>query len=135
MGHSDRILSMRLPLERRQHLTVFSVSTLNLLADAEDKHSFCLDMRRLLNNTTANAKVLMEVASSRPDHLLALSAAKASELSLLVKSHFWWLCRRCRQCYSDFLLQCAGDVEAYHADSGIIMDCANQNRKTPHLGD
>ena len=30
----------------------------------------------------------MEVASSRPDHLLTLSAAKTSELSLLVKSYF-----------------------------------------------
>ena len=30
----------------------------------------------------------MEVASSRPDHLPSLSAAKTSELSLLVKSPF-----------------------------------------------
>ena len=52
--------------------------------------------------------------------------------SLLVKSSFWWLSG---QCYSDFLLQCAGDVEADHTNSGIIMDCADQNHKTPHLGD
>ena len=33
----------------------------------------------------------------------------------------------CRQYYSDFLLQCAGDIEADHTDSGIVMDCADQN--------
>ena len=38
------------------------------------------------------------------------------------------------QCYSDFLLQCAGDIEADHTDSGIVMDCADRNRET-HLGD
>ena len=42
---------------------------------------------------------------------------------------------RCRQCYSDILLQCARDVEADHTDSGIAMDCADRNRETPHLGD
>ena len=51
--------------------------------------------------------IRMEVASSRPDHLATLSAAKTSEHSLLVKSHFLWLSGRCRQCYTDFLLQCA----------------------------
>ena len=56
-----------------------------------------------------------------------VSAAKTSTLSLLVKSPFWWLSGRCRQCYSDFLLQCAGDIEADHTDSGIDMDCTDRN--------
>ena len=54
----------------------------------------------------------MEVASSRTDHLATLSAARSLELSLLVKSTIWWWSGRCRQYYSDFLLQCAGDIEA-----------------------
>ena len=37
---------------------------------------------------------------------------------------FWWQSGRCRQCYTDFLLQCAGDIKADHTDSGIIMDSA-----------
>ena len=28
-----------------------------------------------------------------------------------------------------------GDIEADNTDSGIAMNCANRNRKTPHLGD
>ena len=71
----------------------------------------------------------------RPDHLPILSAAKSSELSLLVKSPFWWLSGRCRQCCSDFLLQCAGDIEADHPESGIVMDYADRNREAPHLGE
>ena len=78
--------------------------------------------------------IRMEVASSRPDHLPTLSAAKTSELSLHVKLPFCWLSGRCRQSYSDFLIMCAGDIEADHTDSGIAMDCADRNRETPHLG-
>ena len=33
------------------------------------------------------------------------------------------------------LLQCAGDIEADHTDSGIAMDSDDRNRETPHLGD
>ena len=44
----------------------------------------------------------MEVASSRLDHPQTLSAAKTSELSLLVKSPFGWRCGRCRHYCSDF---------------------------------
>ena len=33
------------------------------------------------------------------------------------------------------LLQCVGDIEADHTDSGIDMDCADLNRETPSLGD
>ena len=71
----------------------------------------------------------------RPDHLPTLSAAKISELSLLVKLPFRWRSGRCRQSNSDFLLLCAGKIEADHADSGIVLDCADRNRETPHPGD
>ena len=77
----------------------------------------------------------MEIDSSRPENIRTLSAAQTSELPLLVETHFWWLNGRCRQCCSDFLLQCAGDIEADHTDNGVIMDCADRNRETPHLGD
>ena len=63
--------------------------------------------------------IQMEVASSRSGHLPTLSAAKTSELSPLVTSPFWWRSGQCRQCCSDFLLQCAGDIEADHADSMV----------------
>ena len=43
----------------------------------------------------------IEVVSSRPDHLLTLSVAKTSELSLLVKSPFRGRSGRCRQYCSD----------------------------------
>ena len=61
--------------------------------------------------------IRMEVASSWLDQLPTLFAAKTSELSLLVKLPFWWRSSRCRQCCSDFLLQCAGDIEADNTDS------------------
>ena len=51
-------------------------------------------------------------------------------IALLKQSPFWWRSSRCRQCCSDFLLQCADDIEADHTDSGIAMDCADGNRKT-----
>ncbi|CAI9715341.1 Hypothetical predicted protein [Octopus vulgaris] len=50
---------MRLPLESKQHLTLFSVYAPTLLADPADKDSFYSDLRRLLNNTPANDKVLI----------------------------------------------------------------------------
>ena len=58
-GHSDRIMSMRLPLEGKQHLTLFSVYAPTLLADPADKDIFYSDLRRLLNNTPEDDKVLI----------------------------------------------------------------------------
>ena len=58
-GHSERIMSMRLPLESKQHLTLFSVYAPTLLADPADKDSFYSDLRRLLYNTPAGDKVLI----------------------------------------------------------------------------
>ena len=88
----------------------------------------------LLGLLAHSKHIPMEVASSRPDHLATLSAAITSEPSLLVKLPFWWRSGRCRQCYSDFLLQCAGDIEADHTDSGIVMDCADRNSEASHFG-
>ncbi|XP_076061596.1 uncharacterized protein LOC143037343 [Oratosquilla oratoria] len=45
-GHSDRIMTMRLPLESKQHLTLFSAYAPTLLADPADKDSFYSDLRR-----------------------------------------------------------------------------------------
>ena len=74
-------------------------------------------------------KIQMEVASSRPDHLPTLSAAKTSELSLLVKSPFWWRNGRCRQYCSHFLLQCAGDIKTDHTDSELLWTAPAKTMK------
>ena len=39
-GHSERIISTRLTLERKQHLTHFSVYAPKILQDTADKESF-----------------------------------------------------------------------------------------------
>ena len=83
----------------------------------------------------ADETVGMEVASSWPDLLPTLLAAKTSELSLLVKLPLWWRSGRCRHCCSVFLTQCAGNTEAENTDSGIAMDCGDRNRETLHHGD
>ena len=58
-GHSDCIMSMPLPLEGKQHLTLFSVYAPTLLADPVDKDIFYSDLRRLLNNIPEDNKVLI----------------------------------------------------------------------------
>ena len=58
-GHSDRIMSMRLLLEGKQFLTLSSVYAPTLLADPADKDIFYSDLRRLLNNTPEDDKVLI----------------------------------------------------------------------------
>ena len=58
-GHSDRIMSMRLPLEGKQHLMLFSVYAPTLWADPADKDIFYSDLHRLLSNTPEDDKVLI----------------------------------------------------------------------------
>ena len=58
-GHSDRIISMRLLLEGKQQLTLFSVYAPTLLADPADKDIFYSDLRRLLNNIPEDYKILI----------------------------------------------------------------------------
>ena len=49
-GHSDGIMSMRLPLEGKQHLTLFSVYAPTLPADPVNKDSFYSDLRTLIQH-------------------------------------------------------------------------------------
>ncbi|GFO14619.1 endonuclease-reverse transcriptase [Plakobranchus ocellatus] len=58
-AHSDRIISMRLPLEKKQHLTIFSVYAPTLMAEPADKDSFYTDLRHHLNNTPVTDKILI----------------------------------------------------------------------------
>ena len=104
----------------------------------EQEEKLCDEVETVMEFTYLGDKVStirMEVASSHPDHLPTLLAPKTFELSLLAKLPFWRWSGQCWQCYSNFQLQCAVDIEADHTDSGIVMDCADQNHETPHLGD
>ena len=49
-GHSDRIISMRLPLRKGQYVTLFSVYAPTLQADPADKDRFYTDLRNLVQN-------------------------------------------------------------------------------------
>ena len=57
--HSDRIVSMRLPLNIEQHLTLFSVYSSSLQAEPAEKKRFNSNLRRLLQSTPAAHKVLI----------------------------------------------------------------------------
>ena len=56
--HSNRIISMRLPVESNQHLTLFSVYAPNPMADFTVKNSLYSALRRHFNNTPAIDQVL-----------------------------------------------------------------------------
>ncbi|XP_078612812.1 uncharacterized protein LOC144882704 [Branchiostoma floridae x Branchiostoma japonicum] len=58
-GHSDRIISMRLPLRKDQYATLFSVYAPTLQADPADKDKFYSDLRTLVRNAPANDKVII----------------------------------------------------------------------------
>ncbi|KAL0153663.1 hypothetical protein M9458_051028 [Cirrhinus mrigala] len=58
-GHSDRIISMRLPLRRQQHVTFLSVYSPTLLAEPAEKDKFYTDLRNLLQRTPADDKVII----------------------------------------------------------------------------
>ena len=58
-GHSDRIMSMRLPLKNKQHATLFSVYAPTLQADPAEKDMFYSELRRLLQSTPADDKLLI----------------------------------------------------------------------------
>ena len=57
-GHSDRIISMCLPLHGNQFLTLFSVYAPTLLAEPE-KDKFYSDMRNLVQSAPADHKVIV----------------------------------------------------------------------------
>ena len=58
-GHGDRIMSMRLPLLNKQHVTLFSVYAPTLLADPADKDRFYSDLRNLLQGVPPSDKVII----------------------------------------------------------------------------
>lgn len=58
-GHSDLIISMRLPLCDQQHATLFSVYAPTLQADPADKDKFYSDLRSLLQDVPANDKIVI----------------------------------------------------------------------------
>ena len=58
-GHSDRIISMRLPLRKKQFVTLFCVYAPTLQADPADKDKFYTDLRNLVRNTPADDKVVI----------------------------------------------------------------------------
>ena len=65
--HSDRIVSMRLPLNIEQHLTLFSVYSPTPQAEPAEKERFYSDLRRLLQSTPAvdNVPILGDLNWSR----------------------------------------------------------------------
>ena len=61
-GHSDHIISMRLPLKRKQCVTHFSVYCPTLQAEPSDKDKFFTDLRNLVDlvrKTPADDKVII----------------------------------------------------------------------------
>ena len=58
-GHSDRIMSMRLPLKNKQYATLFSVYAPTLKAEPSEKDKFYSELRGLLQTTPADDKVII----------------------------------------------------------------------------
>jgi len=58
-GHSDRIISMRLPLRNKQYVTLVSVHSPTLQAEPAEKDKFYSDLRSLLQSTPADDKVII----------------------------------------------------------------------------
>ena len=58
-GHSDRIMSMRLPLRNDQYVTLFSVYAPTLQAEPVEKDKFYSELRSQLQSTPANDKVII----------------------------------------------------------------------------
>ena len=58
-GHSDRIVSMRLPLKNKQYATLFSVYAPTLQAEPVEKDKFYSELRILPQSTPADDKLLV----------------------------------------------------------------------------
>ncbi|XP_037773076.1 uncharacterized protein LOC119568612 [Penaeus monodon] len=65
-GHSDRTMSMRLPLKNKQYATLFSVYALTLQAKPAQKDRFYLELRGHLQSIPADDKVILAI--STPEH-------------------------------------------------------------------
>ena len=59
IGHSDCIISMRLPLSVQQHATFFSVYAPTVQADPAERELFYSDLSSLLRNVPANDKIVI----------------------------------------------------------------------------
>ncbi|XP_017681949.1 PREDICTED: craniofacial development protein 2-like, partial [Lepidothrix coronata] len=58
-GHSDRIISLRLPLHDNQHVVLFSIYAPTLQADPAKKDKFYTDLRRLTQKVPADDKIII----------------------------------------------------------------------------
>ena len=58
-GHSDRIVSKRLPLKNNQYATLFSVYTPTLQAELAEKDKFYSELRSLPQGTPTDVKLLV----------------------------------------------------------------------------
>jgi len=58
-GHSDRIMSMRMPLSNDQHVTLFSIYSPTLQADQAEKDKFYSELRTLVKNAPSEDKILI----------------------------------------------------------------------------
>jgi len=58
-GHSDHIMSMRLPLKNKQYATLFSVYAPTLQAEFAEKDKFYSELRNLIQSTPADDKVII----------------------------------------------------------------------------
>ena len=58
-GHSDRIMSMRLPLKNKRHATLFSVYVPTLQAEPAEKDKFYSQLCSCLQSTPVDDKVII----------------------------------------------------------------------------
>ena len=59
IGHSDRIISVRIPLNKQQYATLFSVYSPTLQAEPTEKAKFYSDLRRLMHDVQATDKIII----------------------------------------------------------------------------
>ena len=112
--------------------TVCEIKTLRVSNTWWFHHLFCISMSLRSTVIQARPDGSCLFASGSPTDTVGSQSFQTFSTCPIA---FWWRSGRCRQCYTDFLLQCAGDIEADHTYSGIVMDSADRNRETPHLGD
>ncbi|XP_051624129.1 craniofacial development protein 2-like [Manacus candei] len=58
-GHSDRIISLHLPLHNNQHVILFSIYAPTLQADPAEKDKFYADLLRLTQKVPADDKIII----------------------------------------------------------------------------
>ncbi|XP_051651908.1 craniofacial development protein 2-like [Manacus candei] len=58
-GHSDRIISLRLPLHNNQHVVIFSIYAPTLQTDPAEKNKFYADLHLLTQKVPADDKIII----------------------------------------------------------------------------